>query len=120
MYKQIPHMCIGYFSLMASKLVGETGRVVSFEPSARALSKLTAHLCLNQCGNVTVCSHAMGESAGSERLNWAPSSNIGGSSIARGIPSQGYSELVAVRRLDDVCREMQLTPSFVKVTMPHF
>lgn len=111
---------IGYFSLLASQLVGETGRVVSFEPSARALSRLTAHLCLNQCSNVTVCSQAMGEACGSEQLNWAPSSNIGGSTIARGIPSQGYSEQIAVRRLDDVCREMQLAPSFLKIDVEGF
>ena len=111
---------IGYFSLLASQLVGESGTVVSFEPSARALSKLTAHLCLNGCSNVTVCSQAMGESPGTERLNWAPSSNIGGSTIARGKPAQGYSEQIAVRRLDDVCSEMQLVPSFIKLDVEGF
>ena len=111
---------IGYFSLLASDLVGDTGRVVSFEPSARALSKLTTHLCLNQCSNVTVCSQAMGEVVGPERLNWASSSNIGGSSIARGTASQGYSEQIFVRKLDDVCQEMNLQPSFMKLDVEGF
>ncbi|MEQ9409402.1 MAG: FkbM family methyltransferase [Fuerstiella sp.] len=111
---------IGYFSLLASLLVGETGRVVSFEPSARALSRLTTHLCLNRCSNVTVCSQAMGDVVGTERLNWAPSSNIGGSTIARGTPARGYSEQIAVRRLDDVCDEMQLIPTFIKLDVEGF
>lgn len=111
---------IGYFSLLASQLVGDAGTVVSFEPSARALSRLTGHLCLNQCRNVTVCSQAMGESTGTETLNWAPSSNIGGSTIARGIPANGYSEQIAVRRLDDVCRDMSLKPSVIKLDVEGF
>ncbi len=111
---------IGYFSLLASQLVGSEGRVVSFEPSARALSKLTAHLCLNRCSNVTVCSQAMGDATGPEKLNWASSSNIGGSSIARGTPSQGYSEQIFIRTLDDVCKEMQLQPSFIKLDVEGF
>jgi FkbM family methyltransferase len=111
---------IGYFSLLGSQLVGPTGQVVSFEPSIRALSKLTTHLCINQCNNVTVCSQAMGDSVGTEHLNWAPSSNIGGSTIARGTPSQGQSELIAIRRLDDVCDEMNLAPSFVKLDVEGF
>lgn len=111
---------IGYFSLLASRLVGDSGRVFSFEPSARALSKLTAHICLNECSNITVCSQAMGEKPGTERLNWAPSSNIGGSTIARGASSQGRSETIAVRRLDDVCRELQIAPSFIKLDVEGF
>ncbi|WP_236622282.1 FkbM family methyltransferase [Novipirellula maiorica] len=111
---------IGYFSLLASRLVGDSGRVVSFEPSARALSKLTAHLCLNRCSNVTVCSQAMGESVHTEQLHWAPESNIGGSTIARGKPSQGYSESIFIRRLDDVADEMQLAPDLIKLDIEGF
>ncbi|MCA9051195.1 MAG: FkbM family methyltransferase, partial [Planctomycetaceae bacterium] len=111
---------IGYFSLLASQLIGDEGWVVSFEPSARALSKLTRHLCLNQCDNVTVCSQAMGQSSGTAVLNWAPSSNIGGSTLNRARPSQGYSERVAVRALDDVCREMDLVPSVIKLDVEGF
>lgn len=111
---------IGYFSLLASNLVGPDGTVVSFEPSVRALAKLTTHLSLNQCHNVTVCSQAMGEIIGTNNLNWAPSSNIGGSTIARGTASQGTSEKIAVRRLDDVCNEMSLSPSAVKLDVEGF
>lgn len=111
---------IGYFSLLGSQRVGDGGQVVSFEPSIRALSKLTTHLCINDCSNVTVCSQAMGETAGTGQLNWAPASNIGGSTIARGTPSQGHSERIAIRTLDKVCSEMKLVPSFIKLDVEGF
>ena len=111
---------IGYFSMMASKIVGDQGIVVSFEPSARALTKLTSHACLNQCRNLLVCSHAVGETTSRTYLNWAAPSNIGGSTINRGIPSQGAIEPILVRRLDDVCRDLSLKPNLIKMDIEGF
>ena len=62
----------------------------------------------------------MGESVRTEQLHWAPESNIGGSTIARGTPSQGYSESIFVRRLDDVVAEMRLVPDFIKLDIEGF
>ena len=58
----------GFYSLMASKLVGPTGRVVAFEPSPRERQRLTRHLRLNRCRNVTVEAFAVGEHAGEATL----------------------------------------------------
>ena len=111
---------IGYFSVMASMIVGEQGTVVSFEPSARALAKMTSHACLNQCRNLIICSHAVGEITGRTQLNWATPSNIGGSTIHRGIASQGAIEQIAVRTLDDVCRDLTLKPKLIKMDIEGF
>ena len=111
---------IGYFSMMASGIVGPNGTVVSFEPSARALTRLTSHGCLNQCRNLLICSHAVGDSIGRSSLNWAPSSNIGGSTISRGKPATGAVEQITIRRLDDVCREFSLTPGLIKMDIEGF
>ena len=43
---------IGYFSLLASKLVGQTGRVVAIEPSPRTFELLRRNLDLNAARNV--------------------------------------------------------------------
>jgi FkbM family methyltransferase len=43
---------IGYFSLLASKLVGPTGRVDSFEPDPENLSRFQTHTSENDAGNV--------------------------------------------------------------------
>ncbi|MBC7921462.1 MAG: FkbM family methyltransferase [Ferruginibacter sp.] len=45
---------VGYYSVLASRLVGTKGRVVSFEPSVRNLSLLYRHLRANQAENVMV------------------------------------------------------------------
>lgn len=43
---------IGYYSIVASKKVGESGRVYSFEPSAREFKRLLKNIELNQCSNI--------------------------------------------------------------------
>jgi len=45
---------IGFFTLMAARLVGPAGRVVAFEPDPFNVARLRAHAELNGCGNVTV------------------------------------------------------------------
>src|SRR5258708_1459179 len=44
----------GYFSLLFSKLVGPTGRVIAFEPVARFRERLLGHVQLNQASNVEI------------------------------------------------------------------
>lgn len=44
----------GLMSIVASKAVGPTGRVIAFEPNPVAREWLKAHLQLNKCSNVTV------------------------------------------------------------------
>jgi FkbM family methyltransferase len=43
---------IGYYSLLASRLVGASGTVVAIEPSPRTFSKLNANMTLNGLSNV--------------------------------------------------------------------
>lgn len=50
----------GYFTLLASKLVGEAGRVYAFEPDAECMDWLEKNLAVNDCHNVTLCFMAVG------------------------------------------------------------
>jgi FkbM family methyltransferase len=43
---------VGYFSIIASRAVGPSGRVVTFEPAPENYSRLIHHLALNACSNV--------------------------------------------------------------------
>jgi hypothetical protein len=52
---------IGYFSLLASKLVGERGAVVAIEPSPELFAALEAHVARNGAGNVRMASVAASE-----------------------------------------------------------
>ncbi|NRB43002.1 MAG: FkbM family methyltransferase [Pseudomonadales bacterium] len=44
---------IGYYSMLSSRLVGESGQVVAFEPEQRNFSLLQKNIALLQYGNVT-------------------------------------------------------------------
>ncbi len=59
---------VGFYTLLASRLVGPSGRVVAFEPLARNLDLLARHLDYNRASNVTVVAAAVGEKTGSERF----------------------------------------------------
>jgi FkbM family methyltransferase len=67
----------GYYSLLASRLVTATGRVVAFEPDTRNLGYLKEHLRLNRAGNVTVIQAAVADASGTEHFA-AEQSGFGG------------------------------------------
>lgn len=55
---------IGFYSVLASRLVGPTGRVIAIEMMPPTAARLRAHLALNQCSNAIVIEHALSERAG--------------------------------------------------------
>ncbi|MGH3136159.1 MAG: FkbM family methyltransferase [Gaiellaceae bacterium] len=73
----------GYYTLLASRLVGPAGRVYALEPSARAHEALRANLALNAVSNVIALLTAAGASEGSVQLSDPPSGNTGEASVRR-------------------------------------
>jgi FkbM family methyltransferase len=75
----------GYFTLAAAHWVGESGRVIAFEPEPRLFEMLTANAARNNLAQVTVRPFAVAAGAGRVRLqpfdemdgNWG-TSQIGG------------------------------------------
>ncbi len=59
---------IGYFSLLASRLVGESGAVLAFEPERDNYRLLEANCRLNDCANVRCFKAALGEENASGTL----------------------------------------------------
>ena len=45
---------VGFYTLLASKSVGEKGQVVAFEPNPANLYYLERHVALNNCRNVII------------------------------------------------------------------
>jgi FkbM family methyltransferase len=68
---------IGYFTLLASKLVGPAGHVYAFEPSPSNYEALEANLRRNGVANVSAVGTAVGEHAERALLHAAPGSNTG-------------------------------------------
>jgi FkbM family methyltransferase len=76
---------VGFFSLLASVLVGPAGRVVAFEPLPRNIELLRANLDLNACTNVSIVAAAVAEAAGSTRFTVGGSPSMGSMDASQGI-----------------------------------
>jgi FkbM family methyltransferase len=63
---------VGYYTLLASRLVGPAGHVYAFEPAPACLSALRGNLRRNDVTNVTVFDVAAAEADGSAVLLLAP------------------------------------------------
>lgn len=59
---------VGFYTILASRLVGPQGKVFAFEPLHRNLTYLSRHLRLNQCTNVTILEVAVCDHVGTARF----------------------------------------------------
>ncbi|MCD8488080.1 MAG: FkbM family methyltransferase [Desertifilum sp.] len=92
----------GFYTLLASHLVGKQGRVFAFEPLPRNLTYLHQHLAINHLENVTVIEAAVAETSGVAFFKEAASSYQGKLSEKGGLSVKTIS-------LDDFCQS-QLNP----------
>lgn len=75
---------IGYHALLASKLVGQTGKVITIEPSSIVFKELVQNLKLNNTSNVIAVRKAISNEEGFVTLYYGGENNEGYSSIVRG------------------------------------
>lgn len=68
---------IGYFTLLASQLVGPAGRVIGIEAHPRTYATLNEHVSLNRCTNVRTIQVAAAEDAGEIQIYTGPDWNSG-------------------------------------------
>lgn len=68
---------VGFYTLLASELVGPGGRVIAFEPLPRNLRYLYKHVSLNNCSNVTVIEAAVLDTKRLVRFAEGPNSSMG-------------------------------------------
>ena len=59
----------GYFSLMASILVGSTGKVYAFEPTPDSFKRLQTNVHVNKFKNIKLFECALGDKDGKIKLN---------------------------------------------------
>lgn len=96
---------IGWFTLLASTVVGQQGRIHAFEPRSDISGYLAKTIELNHlAAMVALYPFGLCDSVKEARLAWDPhSGNLGGSFVAAGdIPSSLKSEAIMLRRLDDL------------------
>jgi FkbM family methyltransferase len=100
---------VGFFTLLASKLAGESGTVVSFEPVPRNLAYLERHVRANKLKNVRVLPIAVSSRAGRARFATASNPAMGG------LVDNGELE-VQTDSLDGLVASGQIpAPAFMKI-----
>ena len=63
---------VGLLTIPLAQAVGESGRVLAFEPSGSTAGRLRENIRRNELANVTVVEAALGRTAGEGRLELAP------------------------------------------------
>ena len=87
---------VGYYTLLAANLVGQEGKVYSFEPLARNVMYLNRHLQLNKISNVEIIEAAVSESSGNATFMEGVQHSMGrmSSDGAIQVPTVSLDELV--------------------------
>jgi FkbM family methyltransferase len=116
---------IGHHTVFFSKLVGEGGKVIAFEPQQEIFRFASANLALNGCWNTTLMQSCLGDQDG--QLYMAPISyeepnNFGALSVASSNEPSG-GELVPVWTLDGLISSGKIVIDrldFMKVDVQSF
>ena len=94
---------VGYFSLLASVLVGPEGHVAAFEPLPRNISYLRKHVALNKLTNIVVIEAAVSDHAGEAFFNL-------GASTAMGHLAESGEISVSLVSLDQLLEDRAIQP----------
>lgn len=107
----------GLYTLLASRRVGRSGRVLAFEPSPRECRRLERHLRFNGCSNVRVVPCALGEEPGEADLYLVEGCQDWCNSLRPPAVEEPVRTVrVQVRRLDDALSEIGVSKAdFVKL-----
>ena len=101
---------VGFYTLLASELVGPNGKVFVFEPAPRNLFYLREHLRLNHVKNVVVIEAAVSDRSGVVSFDEGPHSSMGH------IVDGGGSFQVNIVVLDELISSGEIpTPDYMKI-----
>ena len=100
---------VGYFTLLSSILVGDTGKVYAFEPARKVFKLLKKHIKINRCKNVYIFNKAISDKNGIEFFD------IGDGSWTGKISSKGEYEVEIVKLDDFVLRNNIFPPNVIKI-----
>jgi len=91
---------IGYPSLLFSKLVGERGRVIAFEPDKNNLEMLRKNIKVNNCKNIVVVPMAVSDRTGNGTL-YISDSHSGDHRIYNSLDEKRKTQNIETISLDD-------------------
>lgn len=110
---------VGYYSILASDLVGDTGKVYSFEPTPRTFASLSENA--NHKKNISVYNNAiLDKETTIDFFDYGPKYSAFNTFKKRTGEEIFFKEevtkiSVATISLDDFCKKNAITPTFIKI-----
>jgi FkbM family methyltransferase len=101
---------VGYFSLLASRLVGQEGAVYAFEPFPPNVEKIKELVRRNRAWNIKICSLALWKMTGTQKLHF------GRNSATPSLVARTNAQILEVRTttLDEVTKKHD-KPTLIKI-----
>ena len=106
---------VGYYSVLASRIVGETGLVVAIEPDIRNISFLYRHRMKNRLRNVSIVTAACSDRSGLCTFSTGSTFATGHLSDRTPDVRLGQSSLVPTISLDSLAERIERFPDVVKI-----
>jgi FkbM family methyltransferase len=106
---------VGYYSLLASKILHGSGRVIAFEPSPRNLAFLYRHVRLNKAKNVTILPLACADALSAQLFFGGENNAMGRLGEIEGEPSRAAETLIATISIDRAAELLKLRPDVIKI-----
>lgn len=101
---------VGFLTVIAARLVGETGKVYAFEPVSSLANQAEYNANLNQFRQVAVYRNALGNCDGEAVFRLAPDVMTGALVSQQNAQSCGSTLAVEVRKLDTLVETDKLAP----------
>jgi len=110
---------VGFYSLLSSRIVRESGRVIAFEPMPRNLAFLHRHVRLNRAENVTILPLACAENLSAQLFIAGENNALGRLEESDGKEEEPSRQtpaiLVATVSLDAAAEKLGLWPDVIKI-----
>jgi FkbM family methyltransferase len=109
---------VGYYTVLGSRLVGERGQIVSFEPLVRNLSHLYRHVTINKLQNVSIIPSACSDKISLESFSSGQNTAMGYLTNEDKLEKNSVSNnltLVSTVTLDAVAERLKIVPKVIKI-----
>ncbi len=105
---------LGFYSLILSELVGDEGKVYTFEPSPECYRKLSKTISVNNLKNVEIFNLGLGEDEKKAELYYNPN-QTGLSSIVQKVSDNVVAEEIKLTTLDKFAEKIDRKISLIKI-----